>query len=144
MAAASKTVPASDTISPKVFWPMVAGLGLTFLGTVLAAITPEALEALGPMAVPVASGATAVATLIVGYLKSDILRTIGVEATAAVLPAEPPQVFHMPDEVLAEEGDNVADEAAARTKRSSARPPEEKGLTPVDPAVYAEGNAVER
>ena len=89
MAANSTTITAPGTISPKVFWPGVIGLVLTFVGTFLAAVTPEMLSGLGAFAVPMAMALTAVAQVITAYLKRDELRDIGVEATAAVLPAPP-------------------------------------------------------
>ena len=89
MAANSTTVTAPGTISPKVFWPVVVGLILTFVGTFLAAVTPEMLTGLGVYAVPMSMALTAVAQGITAYLKKDQLREIGVEATAAVLPAPP-------------------------------------------------------
>lgn len=89
MAANSTTITAPGTISPKVFWPVVVGLLLTFVGTFLAAITPDMLSGLGAFAVPMAMALTAVAQGITAYLKRDELRDIGVEATAAVLPAAP-------------------------------------------------------
>ncbi|ASR84159.1 hypothetical protein SEA_WHEELBITE_71 [Arthrobacter phage Wheelbite] len=66
-------------ISPKVLWPLVGGAVLTFLGTTLAAVTPETLTSLGPWAVPVAMGATAVAGYFTGYLKRDPVRDAGKE-----------------------------------------------------------------
>lgn len=89
MAANSKLVTAEDTISPKVFWPVAVGLLLTFAGSFLAAVTPEMLGALGPFAVPMAMGLTALAAAVTGYLKSDRLRAIGVEATSAVIATAP-------------------------------------------------------
>ena len=89
MAANSTTITANGTISPKVFWPVVVGLALTFLGTFLAAVTPDMLNGLGVYAVPMSMALTAVAQGITAYLKKDQLREIGVEATAAVLPAAP-------------------------------------------------------
>ena len=89
MAANSTTVTAPGTISPKVFWSGFVGLVLTFVGTFLAAVTPEMLSGLGVFAVPMAMALTAVAQVITAYLKKDELREIGVEATAAVLPAAP-------------------------------------------------------
>ncbi|WP_286737671.1 hypothetical protein [Kocuria sp. UBA1838] len=89
MAADSKIVSAPDTVSPKVFWPLVVGLGLTFVATFLAAVTPEMLSVLGPFAVPMATSLVSVAGVITGWLKSDHLRVIGSEATAAILPVAP-------------------------------------------------------
>lgn len=89
MAADSKTVTASDTVSPKVFWPLVVGVGLTFVATFLAAITPDMLSALGPFAVPAATSLVSVAAVITGWLKTDKLREIGAEATAATVPVTP-------------------------------------------------------
>lgn len=97
MAANSTTITAPGTISPKVFWPVVVGLILTFLGTFLAAVTPEMLTGLGVYAVPMSLALGAVAQGITAYLKKDQLRDIGVEATAAVLPA-PPVVLPQVDE----------------------------------------------
>lgn len=97
MAANSTTVTAPGTISPKVFWPVFVGLILTFVGTFLAAVTPEMLTGLGAFAVPMSMALTAVAQGITAYLKTDQLREIGVEATAAVLPA-PPVVLPPVDE----------------------------------------------
>lgn len=89
MAANSTTITAPGTISPKVFWSGVVGLVLTFVGTFLAAVTPDMLSGLGAFAVPMAVALTAVAQVITAYLKTDQLRDIGVQATAAVLPAPP-------------------------------------------------------
>ena len=89
MAANSTTVTAPGTISPKVFWPVFVGLVLTFVGTFLAAVTPDMLTGLGAFAVPMSMALTAVAQGITAYLKTDQLRDIGVQATAAVLPAPP-------------------------------------------------------
>lgn len=89
MAANSTTITAPGTISPKVFWPVVVGLTLTFLGSFLAALTPDMLTGLGPFAVPMSLALGAVAQGLTAYLKRDELRDIGVEATAAVLPAPP-------------------------------------------------------
>lgn len=89
MAANSTTLTAPGTISPKVFWPVLVGLALTFVGSFLAAVTPDMLTGLGAFAVPMSMALTAVAQGITAYLKHDELRTIGVEATAAVLPAPP-------------------------------------------------------
>lgn len=89
MAANSKTVTATGQVSPKVFYPLVVGLGLTFLASLLAAVTPEMLSALGPFAVPTATALVSVAGVLAGYLKRDELRDIGVEATAAILPDAP-------------------------------------------------------
>ena len=115
MAASSTTVTATGTISPKVFWPLVVALVLTFAASFLAAVTPEMLASLGPFAVPAAISLTAVANVIAGYLKSDELRDIGVQATAAVLPdqvtpAYVPPVYESGSETLEEspEGDAAA------------------------------------
>lgn len=89
MAADSKTVTAPDTVSPKVFWPLVVGVGLTFVATFLAAVTPDMLSALGPFAVPAATSLVSVAAVITGWLKTDKLREIGAEATAATVPVTP-------------------------------------------------------
>lgn len=89
MAAESKTLTASDTVSPKVFWQLVVGVALTFVATFLAAVTPEMLSALGPFAVPAATSLVAVASVITGWLKTDKLREIGAEATAATVPVTP-------------------------------------------------------
>lgn len=89
MAADSKTVTAPDTVSPKVFWPLVVGVGLTFVATFLAAVTPDMLSALGPFAVPAATSLVSVAAVITGWLKTDKLREIGAEATAATVPVNP-------------------------------------------------------
>lgn len=101
MAANSTTVTAPGTISPKVFWPVFVGLVLTFVGTFLAAVTPEMLSGLGAFAVPMSMALTAVAQGITAYLKTDQLRDIGVQATAAVLPA-PPVVLPPVDETSAD------------------------------------------
>lgn len=89
MAADSKTVTAPDTVSPKVFWPLVVGVGLTFVATFLAAVTPDMLSALGPFAVPAATSLVSVAAVITGWLKTDKLREIGADATAATVPVTP-------------------------------------------------------
>lgn len=86
MAANSTTVTAPGTISPKVFWPLVVGVGLTFVASFLAALTPDMLAVLGPFAVPTAISLGVVAQTLTAYMKSDELRDLGVQATAAVLP----------------------------------------------------------
>lgn len=113
MAANSKTVTAPDTISPKVYWPLVVGVALTFIATFLAAVTPDMLTALGAFAVPMALALGAVAQNLTGYLKSDRLRVIGVEATAAILPDAPVTSQVVPEFVeLADEDDTAGDLAA--------------------------------
>ena len=97
MAENSTIITAPGTISPKVFWRVVVGRLLTFVGTFLAAVTPDMLTGLGPFAVPMSLALGAVAQGITAYLKKDELREIGVEATAAVLPA-PPVVLPQVDE----------------------------------------------
>lgn len=89
MAADSKTVTANGSISPKVFWPLVVSIVLTFLATFLSAITPEMLGELGVLAFPMGLALGAVGQLIAGYLKGDELRDLGVQATAAILPVAP-------------------------------------------------------
>ncbi|MBK4119739.1 hypothetical protein [Kocuria rhizophila] len=101
MAANSTTITAPGTISPKVFWSVVVGLTLTFLGSFLAALTPDMLTGLGPFAVPMSLALGAVAQGLTAYLKRDELRDIGVDATAAVLPA-PPVVIPPADETAAD------------------------------------------
>ena len=111
MAANSKIVTATGTVSPKVFWPVLVGLALTFLGAALAAITPETLAGLGAFAVPLSLGLGAVAQAITGYLKSDELRAIGVEATAAILPDTPVTSDVVPnvDDVTPDEPDTAGE-----------------------------------
>lgn len=111
MAAESKTVTATGTVSPKVFWPLVVGLGLSFLASFLAAVTPDMLAALGPFAVPMATALVSVASVLTAYLKRDELRDIGVEATAAVL-AVPPTSEVVPPVVDFPEVDDAPDTAA--------------------------------
>lgn len=112
MAANSKTVTATGQVSPKVFYPLVVGLALTFLASLLAAVTPDMLTALGPFAVPTAAALVSVAGVLSGYLKRDELRDIGVEATAAILPAPPvtSEVTPAPDDV---DTDVVEDDTTA-------------------------------
>lgn len=102
MAANSTTLTAPGTISPKVFWPVLVGLALTFVGSFLAAVTPDMLTGLGAFAVPMSMALTAVAQGITGYLKHDELRAIGVDATAAVLPAPPVVLPPVVDETSTE------------------------------------------
>ena len=114
MAANSTTITAPGTISPKVFWSGVVGLVLTFVGTFLAAVTPDMLSGLGVFAVPMAMALTAVAQVITAYLKTDQLRDIGVQATAAVLPAPPTVLPPAPvetdtDATVAEAPDTAGD-----------------------------------
>jgi hypothetical protein len=89
MAAEAQTITAPGTISPKVFWPLLVGVALTFVSAFLAGLTPDMLTALGPMAVPMAFALGAVSQTITAYMKSDELRDLGVKATAAVLPVQP-------------------------------------------------------
>lgn len=58
-------------LSPKVFVPVLAGILLTAIGTGLAAIQPEAFEALGAYAVPAALAIGVIAQGILGYAKKD-------------------------------------------------------------------------
>lgn len=116
MAANSTTVTAPGTISPKVFWSGFVGLVLTFVGTFLAAVTPEMLSGLGVFAVPMAVALTAVAQVITAYLKTDQLRDIGVQATAAVLPTPPvvlPPVDETSTDAPVEDAPNTAGELQA-------------------------------
>lgn len=78
---ASNEVPqAGTTVSPKVTWPVVAGLLLTVavavVNGILTAVTPESLTpVLGPLwAVPVATAVSTGLQALVGYLKRDPLR----------------------------------------------------------------------
>ena len=108
MAANSTTITAPGTISPKVFWSGVVGLVLTFVGTFLAAVTPDMLSALGPFAVPAATSLVSVAAVITGWLKTDKLREIGAEATAATVPVTPTSdVVVSPDDVPVDLDDEV-------------------------------------
>lgn len=100
MAAEAKTVTAPGTISPKVFWPLLVGVALTFAASFLSAITPEMLSWLGPAALPMAFALGTVSQTIVAYMKSDELRDLGVQATAAVLAVEP--TSQVTPEVLAD------------------------------------------
>nr|WP_314314739.1 hypothetical protein [Kocuria rhizophila] len=116
MAANSTTITANGTVSPKVYWPMVVGTALVFLASFLAGVTPEMLGALGPFAVPMAVALTAVAQTITGYLKHDELRAIGVDATAAVLPAAPvvlPPVDETATDVPVEDAPDTAGDLQA-------------------------------
>lgn len=114
MAANSKIVTATGQISPKVFYPLVVGLALTFLSSLLAAVTPDMLAALGPFAVPTATALVATAGVLTGYLKRDELRDIGVEATAAILPDAPVTSETTPDistvDIQVTEDDTTAEE----------------------------------
>ena len=116
MAANSTTITAPGTISPKVFWPVIVGLVLTFVGTFLAAVTPDMLNGLGAFAVPMSMALTAVAQGITAYLKKDELREIGVDATAAVLPAAPvvlPPVDETATDVPVEDAPDTAGDLQA-------------------------------
>jgi len=87
MSAKATIVTANGTISPKVFWPLVVSIVLTFVATFLSAITPEMLGALGPLAFPMGLALGAVSQVIVAYMKGDELRDLGVQATAAIIPS---------------------------------------------------------
>lgn len=132
MAAEAQTVTAPGTISPKVFWPLVVGVVLTFIASFLAGITPEMLSGLGPMAVPMAVALTQVANTVSAYMKSDELRDLGVKATAAILPVQPssqvvPEFAPVEDAPVAGEPEPVApareqsitEELAARQRTGS-------------------------
>lgn len=112
MSAKATIVTANGTISPKVFWPLVVSIILTFVATFLSAITPEMLGALGPLAFPMGLALGAVSQVIVAYMKGDELRDLGVQATAAIIPSYKtddevtpqgifvdPGEFYEPDEV---------------------------------------------
>lgn len=63
-----------NQLSPKVIGAAVAGFIITVLGGALAAITPEALEALGPWAVPAASLLATGGAAVVAWWRTDPLR----------------------------------------------------------------------
>lgn len=111
MAAASTTVTAPGTISPKVFWPLVVAVVLTFLSTFLAAVTPQMLSGLGELAFPMGLALGAVSQVITAYMKSDELRDLGVRSTAAVLPVYTDQV--VPPAPVRPAEDQEADREAA-------------------------------
>lgn len=114
MAANSKTIIAQDAISPKVFWPLLLSVVLTFGSVALAAVTPEMLEGAGAFAVPLALGLQGIAVTVAGYLKSDKFMNIGKEAAAAILPDEPVTSSTTPDistaDIPVTEDDTTADE----------------------------------
>ena len=137
MAANSATITAPGTISPKVFWPVVVGLVLTFVGTFLAAITPDMLSGLGAFAVPMAMALTAVAQGITAYLKRDELRDIGAEATAAVVPAAPSSSTVATDVEPVDEVDVApADEAVALEQELASLGNVDTSTDPETPQVF--------
>ena len=82
---------AEAELSPKVVAGAAVGLLVTVVSVVLAGVTPEMLEALGPWAVPVAAGLVAGGGYLAGYLKRDPLREAGgaVVAAGTVTPEAP-------------------------------------------------------
>ena len=76
-------------LSPKVVGAAVAGFIITTLGAAMAAISPEALEALGPWAAPVAMLIVTAGSSIVAWWRTDPLRlNYGAQKAAAEGTAE--------------------------------------------------------
>lgn len=63
-------------LSPKISAAGLTGLGILFLSTVLAAITPEMLSFLGVWAGPVQGGLVLIGAALAGYLKPDPARLV--------------------------------------------------------------------
>lgn len=63
-----------NKLSPKVVGPVVLTAALTFVTIVLSLVTPDMFTALGPWAVPVATGLVGVGAFVAGYLRPDPLR----------------------------------------------------------------------
>lgn len=63
-----------NKLSPKVLGPAALTAGLTFVSIVLSLVTPEMFTALGPWAVPVATGLVGVGAFVAGYYRGDPLR----------------------------------------------------------------------
>ena len=92
----SKHASPAASISPKVNWALLGGLGLTVLCTALAGLTPDMFDFLGEFAVPVTGGLVAGGAWLAGYLKRDPLREVG---SAAVVVGETPTGLPHPDSV---------------------------------------------
>lgn len=61
-------------LSPKVIGAAIAGFVLTAIGGAMAAVTPDALEALGPWAAPVAMVIVTAGSSLVAWWRTDPLR----------------------------------------------------------------------
>lgn len=72
--------------SPKFKAAAAVGIVLTALASMLAGITPEMLEFLGPFAVPGAVFVTALGAGVAAYLKRDRLRNVNRENAVDVAP----------------------------------------------------------
>jgi hypothetical protein len=112
----SKHVAPDAALSPKVAVPGLIGLGLTVVSVILAGVTPDMLEAIGPWAVPVAAGLVAGGGYLAGYLKRDPLREVG---GAAVQAGETPTGLPHPDAVPSDDRDPLITEADALAARAA-------------------------
>ena len=92
MATATVDVPDPTKVSPKVTAAAATGGGLTALALVLAAvleaIPDEALEGLGPWALPVGAGITALASVAAAYARRDPARDPIVVTETVAVPVE--------------------------------------------------------
>lgn len=61
-------------ISPKVLAALFGTVGLTVLAIFLSLVTPEMLTAVGPAAVPLATGLAGGGAVLLAYLRGDPLR----------------------------------------------------------------------
>ena len=92
MAHITETAPDPTRTSPKVKAAAVTGGGLTALALVLAAVLEaipgEALEGLGPWALPVGAGITALAAVAAAYARRDPARDPIVVTETVTVPVE--------------------------------------------------------
>lgn len=92
MAYATVDVPDPAKVSPKVTAAAATGGGLTALALVLAAVLEaipgEALEGLGPWALPVGAGITALASVASAYARRDPARDPIVVTETVAVPVE--------------------------------------------------------
>ena len=130
MAYATVDVPDPTKVSPKVTAAAATGGGLTALALVLAAVLSaipgEALEGLGPWALPVGAGITALASVAAAYARRDPARDpIVVTETVAVPVQDSGSLVLTEDQVITDDpveleqpvDDEPTDDPVARLAR---------------------------
>lgn len=130
MAHATVDVPDPAKVSPKVTAAAATGGGLTALALVLAAVLSaipgEALEGLGPWALPVGAGITALASVAAAYARRDPARdplvvtetvTVPVEDSGSLVLTEDQAVTDEPVGIAQPVADEPADDPVARLAR---------------------------
>ena len=130
MATATVDVPDPTKVSPKVTAAAATGGGLTALALVLAAVLSaipgEALEGLGPWALPVGAGITALASVAAAYARRDPARdplvvtetvTVPVEDSGSLVLTEDQAVTDDPVGIEQPVDDEPTDDPVARLAR---------------------------